>query len=223
MQASVGETVTWRITVNDYNTGPATNLWVDIQLPASVSLVSSYTDRGTGCAVVADNKLHCYLDWLADNVQFGHVILVTKVTAVGDHVLTAVTGYSAADPTPANNSLTLKATTPTPSPPYTPPVVVVRPVIGQATVTPAAAAGRHVAVTFKVTRSDNGKPLTKGTMICDPSIQGKVIRHAEQFTNGVARLAFTIPKNAKGKLLKVKLTIKLGGQSATKIATFRVN
>ena len=59
-------------------------------------------------------------------------------------------------------------------------------------------------------------------MICDPSIQGKVIRHAEQFTNGVARLAFTIPKNAKGKLLTVRLTIKLGGQSATKIATFRV-
>ena len=49
-----------------------------------------------------------------------------------------------------------------------------------------------------------------------------MIRHAEQFTNGVARLAFTIRKNAKGKLLTVRLTIKLGGQSATKIATFRV-
>ena len=30
-----------------------------------------------------------------------------------------------------------------------------------------------VAVSFKVARSDNAKPLTKGTMICDPSIQGK--------------------------------------------------
>ena len=221
-QAAVGDNLTWRITVNDYNTGPATNLWIDIQLPVSVSLVSTYTDRGTGCTVVADNKLHCYLDWLADNVQFGHVILVTKVTATGDHVLTAVTGYSAADPTPADNTLTLTATTPAPPPPYTPPVVVVRPVIGLATITPAAAAGRHVAVSFKVTRSDNGKLLTRGTMICDPSIQGKVIHHAEQFTNGVARLAFTIPKNAKGKLLKVHLTIKLAGQSATRIATFRV-
>ena len=113
--------------------------------------------------MVADNKLHCYLDWLADNVQFGHVILVTKVTAVGDHVLTAVTGYSAADPTPADNTLTLTATTPVrPPAPYTPPVVVVRPVISSATITPAAAAGRHVAVSFKVTRSDNGKLLTQG-------------------------------------------------------------
>ncbi|MGZ6563405.1 MAG: hypothetical protein ACXVH1_28180, partial [Solirubrobacteraceae bacterium] len=80
-------------------------------------------DRGTGCTVVGDNKLHCYLDWLADNVQFGHVILVTKVTATGDHVLTAVTGYSAADPTPADNSLTLTATTPAPVVPSPTPVV----------------------------------------------------------------------------------------------------
>ena len=44
------------------------------------------------------------IDWLADTVQFAHVILVTKVTATGDHVLTAVTGYVSADPNPADNS-----------------------------------------------------------------------------------------------------------------------
>ena len=114
VQAGVGDTLTWRITVNDYNTGPATNLWVDITLPANVELTSSYTDRGTGCVATGATTLHCYLDWLADSVQFGHVILVTKITATGDHVLTAVTGYSAPDPHPADNSLTLTATTPAP-------------------------------------------------------------------------------------------------------------
>ena len=94
LQATVGDLITWRLTVNDYNTGPALDVWVDVTLPANVSLTSSYTDRGTGCTVDADNHLHCYLDWLADTAQFGHVILVTKVTATGDHVLTAVTGYS---------------------------------------------------------------------------------------------------------------------------------
>jgi hypothetical protein len=59
-------------------------------------------------------------------------------------------------------------------------------------------------------------------MTRDPSVQGKVIRHAESFTNGVARLAFTIPRSAKGKLLKVALTIKLDRQSTTKVSTFRV-
>ena len=94
LQAAVGDSITWRLTVNDYNTGPALDVWVDVTLPANVSLTSSYTDRGTGCTVDGDNHLHCYLDWLADTAQFGHVILVTKVTATGDHVLTAVTGYS---------------------------------------------------------------------------------------------------------------------------------
>ena len=70
--------------------------------------------------------------------------------------------------------------------------------------------------------SDNGAPLTRATMICDPSVAGKVIKHAEQFKNGVARLSFVIPKSAKGKQLKVKLTIKAAGTSSTKVASFRV-
>ena len=134
-QPAVGDTLTWRVTVNDYNTGPATGLWVDIQLPMNVSLVSSYADRGTGCTVVGPNKLHCYLDWLADNVQFGHVILVTKVTAVGDHVLTAVTGYSSADPTPADNTLTLQTAPATPAAPKAPTITLANGSTGAATVT----------------------------------------------------------------------------------------
>lgn len=122
------------------------------------------------------------------------------------------------------------------------------PVIGKPVMTPTRVmAGKRVTVTFPVTRSDAAqpKPLTSGTMVCDPSIGGKVIPHAESFTNGVARLSFVVPKTAKGKLLKVKVTIKAPtyrgedgtsvdiatgqlalvaqwyqGQSATKIASF---
>jgi len=99
----------------------------------------------------------------------------------------------------------------------------VKPVIGAPTVAGKLVAGGHVTVSFPVTRSDTGDPLTSGRMICDPSVQGKVIEHAESFTGGTAKLAFTIPKTAKGKQLKVKVTIKLGGQSATKVATFKVS
>jgi hypothetical protein len=137
----VAAPLTRRITVNDYNTGPANGLWVDVTLPSSVSLVSSYADRGTGCTVDAPNHLHCYLDWLSDNVQFAHVILVTKVTATGDHVLTAVTGYVSADPTPADNTLTLTETTPAPAVP-TPVAPTIR--IVQAT------AANNGTVTLKV-------------------------------------------------------------------------
>ncbi len=98
---------------------------------------------------------------------------------------------------------------------------VVRPVIGKAVTVPAQPmAGKRFAVSFRVTRSDTGALLTRGMMICDPSVAGKVVQHAESFKGGMARLVFVVPANAK--LLKVKLTIKAGGQSATKITTFRV-
>jgi hypothetical protein len=103
------------------------------------------------------------------------------------------------------------------------PVQVVKPVIAAPTNAPAVAtAGKRFTVSFSVTRSDDGSPMTTGTMICDPSVSGKVIQHAEKFANGVARLSFTIPKTAKGKLLKVKVTIKAGNQASTRITTFKV-
>ena len=110
---------------------------------------------------------------------------------------------------------------PTPTPTPTPAPAAVKPVIGAPARAPAAVvAGKRLTVTFPVTRSDNGRALTSGRMICDPSVTGKVIPHAESFRAGKARLSFLVPKTAKGKLLKV--TITSGSQLATKIATFRV-
>ncbi len=98
-----------------------------------------------------------------------------------------------------------------------------KPVIGQPVTVPARpAAGKPFTVSFHVTRSDTGETLKSGTMICDPSVAGTVIRHAESFKAGTARLAFVVPTNTAGKLLKVKVTIKVGSQSATRVSTFRI-
>ena len=117
--------------------------------------------------------------------------------------------------------------TPPPPPPTTtttPAPAAVTPVIGTPMTTPSkAVAGKRMTVAFPVTRSDNGQPLTSGKMVCDPSVAGKVITHAESFKAGTAKLSFLVPKAAKGKLLKVKVTIVSGTQSATKVATFRVS
>ena len=119
-------------------------------------------------------------------------------------------------PPPATTTSTTP-TTPTPAP------AAVKPVIGKPVVTPlGVVAGKRSTVTFPVVRSDDGQPLTAGRMICDPSVAGKVLPHAESFKAGSARLAFLVPKAAKGKQLKVKVTIKSGLQSATRVATFRV-
>lgn len=101
--------------------------------------------------------------------------------------------------------------------------VAVRPVIANPVASPLQpVAGERFTVSFKVTRSDTGAPLTRGTMICHPYVSGKALRHAESFKGGIARLAFVVPASAEGKLLKVKVTIKSGAQAATKVSTFKV-
>jgi hypothetical protein len=65
-------------------------------------------------------------------------------------------------------------------------------------------------------------PLPSGKMVCDPSIGGKVIPHAESLKAGTAKLSFIVPKTAKGKQLRVKVAITAQGKSATRVATFRV-
>ena len=98
-----------------------------------------------------------------------------------------------------------------------------KPVIGKPVATPPQpAAGERFTISFRVTRSDTGARLTRGRMICDPSVAGRLIRHAESFKGGTARLSFVVPAKAAGKLLKVKVTIRTGAQSATKVAAFRV-
>ena len=120
-------------------------------------------------------------------------------------------------------SYDLSTPPPPPPPPPAPAPAVVKPQIGAPVTVPTrAVAGKRMTVVFPVTRSDTGKPLTTGKLICDPSVMGKVIAHAESFKAGQARLSFVVPNTAKGKQLKVKVTIRLGNQSTTRIATLRV-
>jgi Calx-beta domain-containing protein len=98
------------------------------------------------------------------------------------------------------------------------------PVISKPTTIPAIpVAGRAFSASFKVTRSDNGGPVMKAVMKADPSMAGRLLRHTESFRAGTARLTVHLPSNASGKPLKVKLTIRAGGGSATKVSVFRVS
>jgi hypothetical protein len=97
------------------------------------------------------------------------------------------------------------------------------PMIGNPSTTPLnPMAGRRFAVSFWVTWSETTEAVTSGAMICNPTIAGRTLRHVESFKNGQARASLTIPRSAKGKLLKVKLTITSGGRSATRVSKFRI-
>jgi uncharacterized repeat protein (TIGR01451 family) len=219
--AQVGDTLTWQLTVNDINTYPALSVTVDVTLPSNVQVVSTYADRGPGCTSTGATTLHCNLDWLSKDVQFGHLTIVAKVTAPGDHALTAVTGYSGQagpvnDPNPGNNTVTVTATTPLPS---------VLPVIAAGVASPAVKAGKTVTVSFNVTRSDNSQAMTDGTMVSASTLGTATIAHTQVFTNGVAQVTVTIPKTkVKGKKLLVAVTITSStGGTASKTAKFTVH
>jgi hypothetical protein len=103
------------------------------------------------------------------------------------------------------------------------PPVVVKPVIGKPTVSPAApVAGKRFTVSFPITRSDDGAPLTSATIGCTTKVAGKVVPHTHTFANGTIRATLVVPKAAKGKQLKVVVKVTAENQAATKVFTFKV-
>ena len=114
------------------------------------------------------------------------------------------------------------AVAPPPPPPPPPPPAVIKPVIAAPTTTGAPLAGKKFSVVFSITRSDDGSSLTNGVATCVATIANKALACAESFKGGTARLSFHIPKTAKGKALKIKLTIKAGSQSASRTVTFHI-
>ena len=98
-----------------------------------------------------------------------------------------------------------------------------RPVIGKPVASPAQpAAGRPFTVSFKVTRSDNGRPFVRGTMTGDPSIAGRVVQHTESFKRGTVRVSLVVPASATGKTLRVVVAIKDGATKTSRVATYRI-
>ena len=87
---------------------------------------------------------------------------------------------------------------------------------------PAPLAGKRFTFTLAVKRSDTGAPLTAGRMVCNPTVAGKPVKHGESFKAGKAQLSLVVPKTAKGKQLKIKITITTSGQTATRLVTYKV-
>jgi hypothetical protein len=113
----------------------------------------------------------------------------------------------------------VKASTPPPppAPPPPPPVPPVKLSIAGVTSTSAGAmAGKRFAVGFRIKPS--GAKLSVVTRV-----GGVVVGHATSLVAGKGRVTLVVPKKAKGKLLTIKVTIRLGGQAATRTVSFRIH
>jgi hypothetical protein len=73
-----------------------------------------------------------------------------------------------------------------------------------------------------VTVRDTGAPLLTGKLVCNASVAGKALRHAESFKAGKARLSFVVPKRARGRLLRVAIKVTAAAVTAGHAYTHRV-
>ena len=103
--ALVGDTVVYYIKVSlkpdQKVTQTATQVIVTDTLPAGVTLVSTYADRGPGCS--STTTLSCNLDFLFGTTT-ATITIVVKVTQTGTLVNTASVRAHQTDPDLSNNS-----------------------------------------------------------------------------------------------------------------------
>jgi hypothetical protein len=152
------------------------------------------------------------------------ITVTTTAAASGDYTMTATVGQLIPETNTANNTLVVKATQPAAPTPPPPPPPAVRPVIGSPVPAPhTPAAGKRFTVTFPISRSSDGRPLTGGTAVFAVTVAGSTLAHTQSFVSGKAKLSLVVPKRASGKLLKVKLTVKTSGGTVTRLASFHTH
>lgn len=64
-------------------------------------------------------------------------------------------------------------------------------------------------------------PVSTGKMVCDPSVAGTVIRHAESFARGRPQLSLVVPRGARSQLLRIVMRISATEKSTGTLATGR--
>jgi hypothetical protein len=118
-----GDNVTYALSVDDLTPNQlAQSVYLNVTLPAGVSLLTTYADRGSGCTVLSATQLRCYLDFLSGQAPHANVLITAKVTAAGTQVLVATVTAQQSESSLTNNTLTLTYTSGsgTTSPPTVP-------------------------------------------------------------------------------------------------------
>jgi hypothetical protein len=106
-----GENVTYTLSVDDLTPNQlAQSIYLNVSLPAGVSLVTSYTDRGSGCTTTSATQLRCYLDFLSGQAPHANVLITANVTTAGTQVFSATVTAQQSESTLTNNTLTLTYT-----------------------------------------------------------------------------------------------------------------
>jgi hypothetical protein len=103
-----GENVTYVLSADDLTPNQlAQNVYVNVTLPAGVTLVNSSADRGSGCTATTASTLRCYLDFLSGQATHATILVTAKVIAAGAQVFSASISAQQSESSLANNTVTL--------------------------------------------------------------------------------------------------------------------
>lgn len=88
--------------------------------------------------------------------------------------------------------------------------------------TSRAKAGARFSASLGVNESDTNGPVTKGTVACSATVAGKRLPATHALANGVATCYWKLPKTAKGKTLRGKVSVTVQGTTLTKAFAVKV-
>jgi hypothetical protein len=95
----------------------------------------------------------------------------------------------------------------------------------RATTSPKPArAGRPFSVGLAITRNDTGGPVETGSVACTARVGTAAIPvRARRVANGVAACSWTLPANARGKIVRGTITVTVEGTRVTRSFSARVS
>jgi hypothetical protein len=95
-------------------------------------------------------------------------------------------------------------------------IPAVRLVAGKAFGTTASArAGEPFAVSLPVRRSDTGRRIASGSVVCRVRVGGRKVRAMTSVVAGSGRCSFVVPASAAGKTVRGSITVLVNGKSVT--------
>jgi hypothetical protein len=75
-----------------------------------------------------------------------------------------------------------------------------------------AFAGRTYEISLPVRRSDTGRGITSGTVVCRVLVSGKKVRATGNVVGGGGRCSFVVPASATGRTVRGLITVRSGGK-----------
>jgi Divergent InlB B-repeat domain/Domain of unknown function DUF11/WD40-like Beta Propeller Repeat len=200
---AVGQPLVYHLVVSDNpHTYGASQVFVDVTLPAGYTVTSTYSDRGTGCKA-APPGLVCDLDWISPGVD-GHISITGTVGQAGVQQASATVRHWLEEGYPQDNTMALTLS----------PLTATAPTEGATSVTLLAAP------------TISGKAVVGGTLTATPPRWSPAPQHASYqwqlctgthcvAVKGATTLALKLTKADAQKSVRLVTTATFAGGTRT--------